>query len=66
MNTSLTDEAQNGIAQASIGWIGAGKMGAPMIRNLLPCWSELFAGMCANLKPVDSAGWLTLHQIQLR
>lgn len=35
MDSKAMDEARSGVAGGKVGWIGAGKMGMPMIRNLM-------------------------------
>ena len=41
MNKDVAEISRLGVAGMGIGWIGAGKMGAPMIRNLLAAGARL-------------------------
>jgi 3-hydroxyisobutyrate dehydrogenase len=41
MNTDTAKLAQADVSGLSIGWIGAGKMGAPMVRNLLAAGAKV-------------------------
>lgn len=41
MNKDVAEISRLGVAGMDIGWIGAGKMGAPMIRNLLAAGARL-------------------------
>jgi 3-hydroxyisobutyrate dehydrogenase-like beta-hydroxyacid dehydrogenase len=41
MNNDVAEISRLGVAGMGIGWIGAGKMGAPMIRNLLAAGARL-------------------------
>lgn len=41
MNNDDAETAHKGVAGMGIGWIGAGKMGSPMIRNLLAAGARL-------------------------
>ena len=41
MRTDVAEEARLGVSTMRVGWIGAGKMGAPMVRNLLAAGVEV-------------------------